>query len=52
MSKISKFIYASSGRSMALKGKEVTEKLSLEPISIYNKTKMTAERILLSYSKI
>ena len=28
------------------KEKEVTEKLSLEPISIYNKTKMTAERIL------
>ena len=33
------------------KEKEVTEKLSLEPISIYNKTKMTAERILMSYSK-
>ena len=52
MSKISKFIYASSGSVYGVKKeKEVTEKLSLEPISIYNKTKMTAERILLSYSK-
>ena len=31
------------------KEKKVTEKLSLEPVSIYNKTKMIAERILLSY---
>ena len=31
--------------------KKVTEKLSLEPISDYNKTKMVTERILLSYKK-
>ena len=28
----------------------VTEDLSLKPISEYNKTKMIAERVLLSYS--
>ena len=33
------------------KEKKVTEDLSLIPISLYNKTKMTAERVLLSYSK-
>ena len=51
-SKIKKFIYASSGSVYGVKKeKKVTEELSLKPISIYNKTKMTAERILLSYSK-
>lgn len=50
--KIKKFIYASSGSVYGVKKeKNVIEDLSLEPISIYNKTKMTAERILLSYSK-
>lgn len=49
---IKKIIYASSGSVYGVKKeKQVTENLSLEPISIYNKTKMTAERILLSYSK-
>ena len=33
------------------KEKKVTEDLSLEPISEYNKSKMIAERILLSYNK-
>lgn len=48
--KVKKFIYASSGSVYGVKKeKKVTEKLSLEPISIYNKTKMIAERILLSY---
>ena len=45
--KIKKFIYASSGSVYGVKKeKNVIEDLSLEPISIYNKTKMTAERIL------
>ena len=35
---------------MELKKKKGNENLSLEPISIYNKAKMVAERILLSYS--
>ena len=49
-SKLKKIIYASSGSVYGVKKeKQVTEKLDLNPISIYNKTKMTAERILLSY---
>ena len=32
--------------------KKVTENLSLEPISEYNKSKMIGERVLLSYKKI
>ena len=36
---------------MVLKRKKVTEDLSLVPISVYNKTKMIAERVLMSYSK-
>jgi len=44
------FIYASSGSVYGIKDEEnVTEDLSLEPISEYNKTKMVAERVLLSY---
>lgn len=51
-SNVKKFIYASSGSVYGIKKeRNVTEKLSLNPISIYNKTKMTAERVLLSYSK-
>jgi len=47
---IKKFIYLSSGSVYGVKKeKKVTEKLSLVPISVYNKTKMTAERVLLSY---
>ena len=49
--KIETFIYASSGSVYGLKEEEqVTEELSLVPISIYNKTKMISERVLLSYS--
>jgi nucleoside-diphosphate-sugar epimerase len=45
------FIYASSGSVYGVKDEEqVTEDLSLEPISEYNKTKMVSERVLLSYS--
>ena len=45
------FIYASSGSVYGLnEAEKVTENESLVPISIYNKTKLCAERILLSYS--
>lgn len=45
------FIYASSGSVYGVKDEaQVTEDLSLEPISEYNKTKMVSERVLLSYS--
>ena len=44
------FIFASSGSVYGVKKeKEVTEDLSLVPISTYNKTKMISERILKSY---
>ena len=46
------FIYASSGSVYGVKEEEqVTEDLSLEPISEYNKTKMVSERVLMSYSE-
>jgi nucleoside-diphosphate-sugar epimerase len=45
------FIYASSGSVYGIKSEaNVTEDLDLLPISEYNKTKMVAERVLLSYS--
>ena len=48
---ISQFIYASSGSVYGVKEEEhVTEDLSLVPISVYNKTKMVSERVLISYS--
>lgn len=48
--KVKQIIYASSGSVYGVKKeKKVTENLDLVPISIYNKTKMIAERILLSY---
>ena len=44
------FIYASSGSVYGVKDElQVTEELELVPISVYNKTKMVAERVLLSY---
>jgi nucleoside-diphosphate-sugar epimerase len=47
---INRFIYASSGSVYGVKEEaQVTEDLELLPISEYNKTKMCAERILLSY---
>jgi len=47
---IKHFIYASSGSVYGVKEEEdVTEDLTLEPISEYNKTKMVSERVLLSY---
>jgi len=49
---IKRFIYASSGSVYGLKDEEqVTEDLTLVPLSEYNKTKMVAERVVLSYAK-
>ena len=49
-SKVKQFIFASSGSVYGIKREEkVTEDLSLVPISTYNKTKMVAERVFLSY---
>ncbi|MEW5864881.1 MAG: SDR family oxidoreductase [Pseudomonadota bacterium] len=48
---VRRFIYASSGSVYGVKDEpEVTEDLELRPISEYNKTKMVAERVLLSYA--
>ncbi len=50
---VKQFIYASSGSVYGIKEEEkVTEDLTLKPISEYNKTKMVAERVLLSYSDV
>lgn len=44
------FIYASSGSVYGVSDEpEVTEEVPLVPISVYNKTKMVSERVLLSY---
>ena len=46
------FIYASSGSVYGVKDElKVTEELSLVPISVYNKTKMVSERVLISYKE-
>ena len=48
--KIKKIIFLSSGSVYGIKKeKNVTEDLKLNPISVYNKTKMISERVLLSY---
>ena len=48
---VNQFIFASSGSVYGIKDEErVTEDLYLVPISVYNKTKMVAERVLLSYT--
>jgi len=48
---VKQFIFASSGSVYGVKEEpEVTEDLSLVPISDYNKTKMVSERVLLSYA--
>jgi nucleoside-diphosphate-sugar epimerase len=48
---VSQFIYASSGSVYGLKDEaNVTEDLALVPLSEYNKTKMVAERAVLSYA--
>jgi nucleoside-diphosphate-sugar epimerase len=49
---VKRFIFASSGSVYGVKDElQVTEDLELVPISEYNKTKMCAERILLSYKE-
>jgi len=48
---VKQFLFASSGSVYGVKDEpQVTEDLILVPISVYNKTKMVAERVLLSYS--
>ena len=48
---VKRFIYASSGSVYGVKTEDnVTEELTLEPLSEYNKTKMVSERVLKSYS--
>ncbi|MGC3996958.1 MAG: SDR family oxidoreductase [Anaeromyxobacter sp.] len=48
---VRQFIHASSGSVYGVKQEpQVTEDLSLVPISDYNKTKMVSERVLLSYA--
>ncbi len=50
--KVKKFIFASSGSVYGIKKeKKVTENLKLLPITDYNKSKMIAERVIMSYSK-
>ena len=47
---VRQIIYASSGSVYGVKDEpSVTEDLELVPISVYNKTKMVAERVFLSY---
>jgi nucleoside-diphosphate-sugar epimerase len=49
---VRQFIFASSGSVYGVKSDpQVTEDLELVPISAYNKTKMVAERVLLSYTE-
>jgi len=48
--KVARIIFSSSGSVYGIKNEDnVIETLELEPISEYNKTKMVAERVLLSY---
>ena len=48
---VKQFIFASSGSVYGVKNEpQVTEDLPLVPISVYNKTKMVAERVFLSYT--
>lgn len=48
---VEQFIYASSGSVYGIKEEaQVTEDLELTPVSDYNKGKMVAERVLLSYA--
>jgi nucleoside-diphosphate-sugar epimerase len=49
---VKQFIFASSASVYGLKSEpRVTEDLDLFPLSEYNKTKMVAERVVLSYSE-
>jgi len=47
---VKQFLFASSGSVYGVKDEpQVTEELTLVPITAYNKTKMVAERVVLSY---
>lgn len=49
---VSQFIYASSGSVYGVSNEpQVTEEVPLVPLSEYNKTKMVAERVVLSYAQ-
>jgi len=49
---VKQFIFASSGSVYGVKDEpSVTEDLKLMPMSVYNKTKMVAERVFLSYQE-
>ncbi len=49
---VKQIIYASSGSVYGIKEEEkVTEDLVLVPVSVYNKTKMVAERVFLSFKE-
>ena len=49
-SQVQDFLYSSSGSVYGVKSEDrVTEELELIPISLYNKTKMIAERVVKSY---
>lgn len=51
-STLKRFMYASSGSVYGVKEEaRVTEELDLVPISAYNKTKMSAERVCLSFKE-
>ena len=51
LAEVKQFIFASSGSVYGVKDEpQVTEDLNLVPISVYNKTKMVAERVFLSYA--
>ena len=48
---VKQFIFASSASVYGVSDEaEITEDMTLEPVSDYNKTKMVAERVLLSYA--
>ena len=47
---VKRFIYASGSVYGVKTEDKVTEELTLEPLSEYNKTKMVSERVLKSYS--
>ncbi len=48
---VRQMIYASSGSVYGVKSEaQITEDLELDPLTEYNKTKMVAERVLLSYA--
>ena len=50
---VKQFVFASSGSVYGVEAEpRVTEDMPLCPISEYNKTKMVAERVILSYARL